>query len=79
MKLVALIVTFLASLLAVFWLFYAPGFDSGLATLASLAAFTSAFFLNKPSPISSQVQHASEGSVAVQAGRDVNTGNITKQ
>jgi hypothetical protein len=60
----------IALLVCVGWLIFRPGFDSGAATAAALAALVSSWFLGRDKPSAGQAQHVSGGSFGVQAGRD---------
>ena len=71
MALLAKIISFLAFALAMSWLAYSPGFDSGVAALASLAAFFASMFLKRKKVPPNQVQNVSGNSTGIQAGRDI--------
>nr|WP_297349924.1 hypothetical protein [uncultured Glaciecola sp.] len=65
------LIAFLAFILACTWLVLSPGFDSGVATAAALAAFFGSLLIKKKPEESSQTQNISGGSQGIQAGRDV--------
>jgi hypothetical protein len=76
MRLAAILTSSLALLLSLAWLVYNPGFDSGVAVAAALAALISSFFLKRERQTGSQVQDVSGSSVGIQAGRDAKVRNI---
>lgn len=71
MLLTAKIACLVALLIAIAWLIYKPGFDSGIAVAAALAALISTFFLKKNDDSPTQKQEVSSEGVGIQAGRDV--------
>jgi hypothetical protein len=76
MRLAAILASSLVLLLSLAWLVYKPGFDSGVAVTAALAALFSSFFLKRERQEGKQAQQVSESSVGIQAGRDVNVRDI---
>lgn len=73
------VITALALLIALVWLYSVPKFDSAFAVAASLAAVIALFITprNKKKP-SNQSQGIKDGSTGIQAGGDVNIGSIHK-
>lgn len=60
------------------WLFIEPNFEPLIAVITSLAALiTSLFSSKREDDIQKQTQTVTEGSVGIQAGGDVNIGNIS--
>jgi len=59
------------------WTIADPGFESGLTVVGSLSALVSAFLVEKRNArLARQQQTVSKSSIGVQAGGDVNIGNI---
>jgi hypothetical protein len=76
MRMIAIFTTFFALLLSLLWLINKPGWDSIVATAASVAAFASSFFLIKSNSSPQQNQSVTGGSTGIQAGRDVKAKSI---
>lgn len=76
MRLAAILASLFALVLSLAWLYYKPGFDSGVAVAAALAAFVSSFFLKRERQTESQAQHVSGKSVGIQTGRDANVRDV---
>lgn len=57
------------------WFWAMPGYDSGVAVAAALAALIPAFLLKPKPPAALQSQHVEANAMGIQAGRDaiVNT------
>ena len=80
MVLAAKLVALVAFLVALAWLVYAPAFDSAAAAAAALAALVASLFLKKAeTPRPGQVQHVSNQSSGIQAGRDVHAGTVNSK
>lgn len=79
MRIAAILVSFIAVLLALVWVIDKPAFDSGVALAAALAALFSSFFLKRDPKSTGQTQQVSGASVGIQAGRDVNMRDIKNQ
>lgn len=79
MRLVAILASALATLIAFVWLVKSPGYDSGGASAAAVAALFSSFFLKRDSKSEGQTQQVSGSSTAIQAGRDANVRNINNK
>jgi hypothetical protein len=62
---------------SVAWLIVAPGFEPGLAALASLSTLVSTFLIEKRGVVR-QRQSVSQSSIGIQAGGDVKTGPIER-
>jgi len=60
------------------WAVVTPSFESALAVLGSLSALIATFFLARRNAQHTQQQTVSNSSVGVQAGGNVNVGNIAK-
>jgi hypothetical protein len=59
------------------WVIVDPGFEPGLAVVGSISALVSAFLVEKRNASRrEQRQSVSNSSIGVQAGGDVNIGNI---
>jgi hypothetical protein len=59
------------------WVIVDPGFEPGLAVVGSISALVSAFLVEKRNASRrDQRQSVSNSSIGVQAGGDVNIGNI---
>lgn len=58
------------------WLYHEPGWDSGVATLAAVAAVIGVHFATRDSARAAQSQSVSNGSIGIQAGRDASTGAV---
>lgn len=78
MRFAAIIASFATSIITFVWLVKVPGYDSGAAFAASVAALLASFFLKQSSNSSGQQQSLSNGSIGVQAGRDANFRDINK-
>jgi hypothetical protein len=67
------LVSLAALLVSIAWLAYRPAFDSGLATITTLATFLSSFLPKKApaDPGAKQSQKISSGSIGIQAGGNV--------
>lgn len=67
----------IALLGSIAWVIADPGFEPGLAVVGSLSALISAFLMEKRNAqCAQQHQSVSQSSIGVQAGGDVNIGNI---
>ena len=59
------------------WVIADPGFESALAVVGSISALVSAFLVERQNAQRAQQQQSvSKSSIGVQAGGDVNIGNI---
>jgi hypothetical protein len=61
---------------SVAWLIYEPGFEPFLAVLGAIGVAVTAFLVEKAKRTRGQQQEISAGSVGIQAGGDINIGNI---
>jgi hypothetical protein len=79
MRLAVIFASLLALLLSLVWLIQRPAFDSAVAVVTALSALLSAFFLKRERKSTAQVQHVSNSSLGIQAGRDVHGQDIKNQ
>ena len=71
------ILSVIAFIGSIVWLYFAPGFEPGLAVIGSLSAAITAFLIQEhKSRKAQQRQSVSKSSIGVQAGGDVNIGEI---
>jgi membrane associated rhomboid family serine protease len=71
------ILSLIALLGSIMWFIFSPGFEPGLSVLGSLSAVITAYIIHKQkSKRAEQKQSVSKSSIGVQAGGDVNIGDI---
>lgn len=81
MRLLSLLVLGAAFVASALWLYFSPGWEPGVATIAALGAFVAALVVAKKNAESGskQVLHVKDGSIGVQAGGNVSIGEIKKR
>ncbi len=73
------IVSLVVLLLSIAWVAFKPGFDSAVATVAALAALISTFLVKKDGTKKPTLsQKVSDGSIGIQAGRDVHGNKLER-
>jgi hypothetical protein len=68
--------TFIAFLACVVWAIAKPGYDSIIAAIVGLAAFIGAFYASSSAKPVTQNQTVHSGGVGIQAGGNVEVGDI---